>query len=276
MKIAFFYECGKIKEVGAGHKYRSISLATELRKRGHRVEMPENQNADGDQDVLVVDHVFSQKDLICSAKERGTKVVLVDGAEQDVGIVDESVSCFFNKKAKHTGIRYAVVPRCYAPARFDRSTNDTVFVSCGGFDAGNYTEMILNVLQKNNFKSVVTAGANNKSVVRKFNNAVLFEDDYYYDAMNQCGLAITNGGLTLFQALHFGMPIIAVPQYEYQKDNIDCVSHCCLPAKPNAEDIEEKLKWLESRDLRRSLGDIARGWVDGQGIDRVCDIIEGL
>ena len=110
MKIAFFYEYGKINEIGTGHKYRSREIGKMLEKNGHDVEYIEQKNIVPNKncDILVIDHVTSQAEMISNAKKIGTKVVLMDGCPDDIEAVDLSISSFANPKAQYRGIKYIV------------------------------------------------------------------------------------------------------------------------------------------------------------------------
>lgn len=278
MKITFFYEHGQIREIGTGHKYRSNNLARELRHRGHTTwTMEENPNYD-DADIVVIDHVFSQKQLIEEIKKKNKKVVLIDGAEEDVGLVDLSISACYNDKASYQGVRYLALPQTATWEKYrPYIKSKSVFVAMGGYDANNYAEMIIGVLRELGLNAVVAKSINHPDFSKTYSNAIMFEEEDYYTAMRECIIGVVNGGLTLFQGLYYGLPCVAVPQYEHQKNNIEYVQHCCLPAEPNAEDLKLKIKWFtDSEYFRESVSKLAQYCIDGKGIQRICALIEGL
>ena len=106
MKVNFFYESGEIDEIGTGHKYRSIEIANELKKRGHDTVFLSDERSD----VLIIDHMDSKIDLIKEAKKNKIKVVLIDGNEKDIDYVDLSISAFKNTRSQYRGIDYMVFP----------------------------------------------------------------------------------------------------------------------------------------------------------------------
>lgn len=262
MRIAFYYECGQIKEIGTGHYYRCKILAEELNRRGHQVV-----SVDEECDVAVVDHMFSQAKLIEQLKRQGTKVVLIDGAQEDAPLVDASISACINAAAKFSGLEYLVISPP-GKHRYDSFSSDQVFVSMGGFDYNEYSSHAVQLIKELGLKALVTKNINHFGI----GEARGFEGSDFYLAMKECKIAITNGGLTMFQCLCFGIPTIAVAQYEHQKQNISLVSSICFSA--DIDGVKEQIQALESKDLR-AISLASRKVIDGKGYSRVCDIIEG-
>lgn len=232
MNIAFFYEYGNIDEIGFGHKYRSEAISDELARRGHNVFFYDGcANAD----VLVIDHMFSQEELILKNKDK--KIVLIDGAEEDTDLVDLSISAFVNKKSKYTGIEYIAFPmhpKTTSYCMYREGT--TVFVGLGGYDRNNYVRVVIDALEYLKLDYIIAPSINHDNL----NDLVSFpdniwHDDNYFEAMKFCAMAITNGGLTMFQALHYGMPTVAIPQYDHQKYIINNISGLCLSSTPIVE-----------------------------------------
>jgi len=277
MKIAFYYECGKIPEIGMGHKYRSHEIGNELIRRGHKVEYTSNDVVKNGWDVLIIDHISSQKSIIDRAKASGAKVVLIDGAQEDVPLVDISISAFVNEESHYKGEKFLVFPANAWNRYSPRTKSKTIFVAVGGFDAGNIAEFILETLEEMGLNAIVAKSINHPDFKEKFGRVGIFEEDNYYDAMSECVLSITNGGLTFFQSLFYGMPTIPIPQYEHQKINIGYLEHCCLPVKKDTEDLKTKVGWLmENEYYRESLSRLSRFHVDGKGAKRICNLIEEL
>lgn len=276
MKIALFCEYGKKREIGTGHLHRLKGLERVLKSRSHEIVWiaPEGV-VDKTANVLVIDHVFSQQSIIAQAKDFGLKVVLMDGSEEDVPMVDISISPAYNKLANYTGTKYFVLPYSSEDRyKLDIKSN-SVFVGMGGYDANNYAPRICEVLGGFGLNAIVAKSINNSDDVSCIKNAVMFEEYNYYDAMRECIFAITNGGLTLAQALHFGMPTICVPQYEHQRRNAELFPEGCLLS--DIDSLSENIELLVSSSYRReSLSRFGQHYVDGKGLDRVCSLIELL
>jgi len=277
VRVAFYYECGEIREVGTGHRYRSREIGSVLEQNNHIVEYIENDNRLPNVDILVVDHINSCHDIITNAKACGIKVVLIDGHQDDVSLVDVSVSAVVNTKAQYYGIDYLVFPTTELQDRYEYKGNNTVFVGMGGFDANNIVELVLPILNDMGYSTIVAKSINHDNIIDKFNNVEVFKDKDFFNAMRRCDMAITNGGLTFFQSLYYGLPTIGIPQYEHQKDNIDSVGECCITAKQSANDIAEKITLMgNDKKYMQSLSSLSSNLIDGNGVNRICDIIGGL
>ena len=277
MNIAFFYEHGQVPEIGTGHKYRCINLMKMLSKRGHSIcEMSDLSEVD----VLVVDHAFSQKDIMIKARNLGIKVVLLDGVPGDISFSDISISAFYNSAAEHRGPEHIIIPiPKYSWNRYgEGQDSDTVFVGMGGFDANNIAESVIGVLADMGISALVAKSINHHDFDKRFSNVKSFTESNYYTAFKKCKVSITNGGLTLFQALHYGIPTIAIPQYEHQERNISYVDHCCDSInQDNMNDLSCKVETLlSSSQYREAVSDLSQKIIDGHGARRACDMIEGL
>lgn len=275
MEISFYCERGQKPEIGTGHYWRSKAIVKELIKRGHKTSFIEDDVIMNGPDIMVIDHIHSKKDVISRAKASGMKVVLIDGHPDDVKLADTSISAVVNPAATHTGIDYMAFSNTterYNP----RKKGKTVFVSMGGFDANNLAELVLRALQDTGLYAVVTKSNNHPDFTKKFKHVVIFDEENYYNAMNECIIGIVNGGLTLFQTLHYGLPCIAIPQYEHQSKNIAAVpSGCLIKSEPVEHMIREKVRWLMRSEYRREVMSVfAQDKVDGLGVSRICDIIE--
>lgn len=278
MQVTFFCEHGQKREIGTGHLYRSMAIAENLRSLGHKVDFMEEGILMNTTDVLVIDHIYSQTKLIERAQHAGIKVVLIDGAEEDAVMADASISAFGNASAQFQGLKYMAFPVCHRTERYNVNRKvDSVFVGMGGFDANNLAEPILEILDKLELNVVVAKSINHKDFSKKFGRVKMFQEDNFYNAMHECIIGITNGGLTLFQALHYGLPCIAIPQYDRQKININGVEQYCKTIGNDLAGLEEEIKTLVSNEYQReSLSLSGQFHVDGKGISRICSIIESV
>ena len=270
MKISFFYEYGEIDGIGTGHKYRSLEVAKHL--SAHDVNYV--SSVPKECDIFVIDHMGSQEDIIVEAKQKGQKVFLIDGSEDDVCLVDRSVSAILNKKAEYRGIEYVAFPVDNFAERYILSDRRTkVFVGMGGFDKNKYTKVVVDVLLNIGADIIVADSINHNEI----SGVEVFGGKNYFDAMSDCIMGVTNGGLTLFQSIYYGLPCVSIPQYEHQKENIKYVDNMCIMAEPNKEDLTKKIKkMLSCAELRKKISDVGKNSIDGLGAFRVAKLIEGL
>ena len=278
MKIGLYYEYGKTKEIGTGHKYRAIELTKELNRKGHKVEHTNEDVVMTHWDMLIIDHIDSKKDMIARAKNAKIKTVLIDGDASDVEDVDLSISAFFNPRSQYKGVKYMIFPTDISWSHYNPyNKNTSVFVAMGGFDYNNYTQAILDILNELQINAVVAHSINHPDFRQTYKRVAIYDGDNYYDVMNECKMAITNGGLSLFMCLKYGMPTIAVPQYDHQQRNIDGIDMCCVPAKMDIPDLKEKIQYLWGNEYyRQSLSVLSQYFVDGKATKRVCELINGI
>jgi spore coat polysaccharide biosynthesis predicted glycosyltransferase SpsG len=258
MKIAF--KCnGKIT-------YRCKLLGYELKKRGHKLVEDQGQ-------LLIVDHELPQHQTLAECKSAGIKTVLLDGSEEEVESADLSISPLQNSKAQHTGYAFIVVPpirglRNYSP----RTKSRTIYVSVGETDRYSYAQIAINAAEELGLKALVVKSDNHKNLAQ-FKHVGTFAENDYYSAMSECIIAVTNGGLSMFQCLHYGIPTIPLPQNDKQKRNINFMDVCCVPSPAN--EIAQQIRWLvDGENYRESLSVLSQHFVSGTGINKTCDLIE--
>lgn len=276
MNIGFVCESGEIPEIGTGHYYRSKYIINALNARKHNAFFLDKTKKYKELDVLVVDDLRSQRDFIIYAKNtyKNTKIVLIDGVETDLDVADVSVSAFFNKKSCYRGIKYMVFNPCFDKT-YKNGPSNHVFVGVGGFDANMLVENIIKALDLCGLQAYVAKSINHEDVCEKFNNAKFFVSEDYYSLMDGCLFGIVNGGLTMYQALHFGLPCIAIPQYDHQKENIHSVKSCCICSDSSIKSLQRLILVLKHNSAYRSmLSEQSKLIVDGKSLSRVCDIIE--
>lgn len=271
MRISFWYEYGGIEEIGTGHKYRSHLLGSILKERGHKVHYIEGDAMTIGEDIIVIDHMFPSQDVVNRAKRAARYVIAIDG----VCNADTTISACVNPDADYTGIKYMAFPTRNSADKYCGVDSRDVFVGMGGYDHNNYAEFVSEILGRVGYNAVVAKSINHNNVGKGRANVRMFCEDNYYDAMDGCVAAITNGGLTLYQALYYGMPTVAIPQYGHQRDNIDAVSECCVAPTSDSSSIEHCLRLvLKNKHMREDLSRCAQKRVDGLGAERICNIIE--
>jgi len=275
MYIAFWYECGEIEKIGMGHRYRSMAIAKELEERGHKTICIENSMViPKGPDVIVIDHISPALNVAAIAKSKGIKkAVVIDGQDSDA---DVHISAFCNYKAEYKGKEYISFPTHKCTTRYDINTKSKcVFVSVGGYDKNNHARKILEYLEHKELDAIVAKSINHVGLEEEFPRATMFAEDNYYKAMAKCVISITNGGLSMFQSLFYGMPTIAIHQYSHQGTNIQASKRFCLWSNIGmvSNDID---KLVASYKDRESLSEAAQKFVDGKGIERICDIIETI
>lgn len=273
MRVSFWYEYGRIYNIGTGHKYRSRLLGGILEKRGHKIKYIEDDVIMKGEDVIVLDHMDPPEDVVNRSRKACNTLVVIDGVCDEADI---SISAFQNKNADYQGIDYIAFAVYPHTTKYDsRKKSKDIFVGMGGYDANEYAERVANILKDIGLNAIIAKSINHDDISERLTNVCMFEEDNYYDTMHECLAAITNGGLTMFQALHYGMPVVAVPQYNHQKTNIDAVSGYCIASGTDDASIKDNINMVVHDEYRREwMSRFAQYYVDGKGAERVCNIIE--
>jgi UDP-2,4-diacetamido-2,4,6-trideoxy-beta-L-altropyranose hydrolase len=98
--------------------------------------------------------------------------------------------------------------------------------------------------------------------------------DSLRELMLEADLAVTGGGMTLYECLATSVPVVGVCLADNQRPNIDELGRAglILKGEPSLEGAIERLAGDPA--LRRSMSARGRRTVDGRGTERVADAIE--
>ncbi|MDD5091099.1 MAG: hypothetical protein PHQ23_09290, partial [Candidatus Wallbacteria bacterium] len=96
------------------------------------------------------------------------------------------------------------------------------------------------------------------------------------ELLAQCELFITAAGLSMYEAMYLGKPLIAFALVDHQHRNINhaLASGSILKVLDRIADIEQfisMLAWFESPDKVSSMVRTNRQTIDGYGLKRVCN-----
>lgn len=116
---------------------------------------------------------------------------------------------------------------------------------------------------------------------KKLNYVILEDTTEPWDVFCQMDLAITGGGMTLFELLCLGVPCITLTGERKELETIDAITSMGLvcnfgfynPKRKNQ--INEYIqKIANNHEYRKSLSEQSRKIIDGRGCERVVQIIE--
>ncbi len=193
----------------------------------------------------------------------------------------------------YTGTPYMILSPAYGilheRPKIIRKEIETVFVSLGGGDSGRYFFEILEGLRLSG-KGINVVGVRGFSswgqddLERLKWHPIRFrwamESEFIPDLLFGSDLAITAGGITAFEALCAGTPLLAVSHDAFQEITIEKlrVANACIDLgrgdllKPS--EIPPILKIVEEdRSERERMSQRGRMMVDGRGAERVVEII---
>lgn len=192
----------------------------------------------------------------------------------------------------YAGEKYYIAPKIfmfYEPININDSVK-RVFISFGGADPQNYTDRMLSMICKpeyRNFEFVVVLGRAKKNIqslmeYNKFDNISVFYDvSNMPELMASCDIGITSRGRTGYELAILGIPSISMAQNQREeKHGFVCNENgfTYLGLNPEDEIIESNLKMYLSlsKRSRKKFHDMLIGHDLRNGRKNVMNIINGL
>jgi spore coat polysaccharide biosynthesis predicted glycosyltransferase SpsG len=183
------------------------------------------------------------------------------------------------------GPRYALVRREFldfpvSPHIPDRARN--LLISMGGSDPQNMTLSTLQSLRSVDqlqIRVIVGASNPNRDSVRQtaatFGNIeVLTSSDDMPIQMSWADMAIVAPGVTVYELLYMGVPVVCWPRHEDDARVVDELARMgaavFVSTQASAKEFAQAVSQLAAdRDKRRQMSDAGRELVDGKGAERV-------
>ena len=180
--------------------------------------------------VVLLDNLGRSGEAIGQLRSLGLIVISIDDPDNPARS-DLSINpAFWGCGATVEGFRYTILTSMNGAAVTlfkPRLERNLIVASFGGFDPGGFLEMFL--------EAWATIGAGNEAVVAVSSthsglasltkraaqtpNLTLRIDAPLLELLPMARLAVTNGGTTMLMAASQGAPVLAVSQYDHQRDN---------------------------------------------------------
>jgi spore coat polysaccharide biosynthesis predicted glycosyltransferase SpsG len=306
MKIAFICNGGNIPEIGMGHFSRCTRMADMLVKGGHHVcfivskesALPDTRHAtyqtdDCDsalsslprRDVIFVDMLDTTPEFMKMLKKRCRKLITIENSKGG-HVADLVITGMLGKI--DGGNEYVIVhPRLNCKKKQIRRRCKRIFVSFGGYDHLDLTlktadafryigRMEVNFVVGKNYEKTKELADTLRNCDLKFK--IHKRPASYHEILRNSDLAITNCGLTMFDAMACGIPTLAIAQYDHQREIVkhytDAVCFLGKGDKVRAGDIITTLyTLLVDYEGRKRMSERAQEYVDGKGLKRVVKLI---
>jgi spore coat polysaccharide biosynthesis predicted glycosyltransferase SpsG len=277
-------------EFGYGH--------AQIKKQGHDLcLLPPDQYHDAlrelvsreDPDFVICDLYEYEEEELKILKASGAPLMTFDHVGSHRQCSDYPINAVVPRpRARYEGLDYIVIsPPDIRPFR---QTPEKLFVCFGGFDYGDLTFKVASALVEldvsQHVSVVVTSLYPHVSRLRELaantpvRVAVHEQPDNFARLLSECDIACVSGGLTMFQTLSIGVSVVAISQYEHQRQTIEDFKPFGAYVDAGAGDrfdghrFKEVLAGLVSNAAqRRELGDNARRMVDGRGLERVVRLV---
>jgi spore coat polysaccharide biosynthesis predicted glycosyltransferase SpsG/GNAT superfamily N-acetyltransferase len=247
-------------------------------------------------DVFVLDRLDSEIPYVKSLKDTGVFVFTMEdhgsGADS-ADVVINVINAFQwdrNGKTPYTGPSYMVLPPVEPSSRTYKDRAETIFLSFGGYDHLDLTTKTLKALkdldQSLRIIVVMRRGSPNSGRVEEFIREevpgveIFFDVKVMSELIREADLALVCGGLTLFEAMLFGLPSIVIAQYDHQLKTAEGAASrkAALNLGKGDEVCEETIReavmgLIPDREMRERLGRKAQTCVNGNGLKQVADLL---
>lgn len=188
--------------------------------------------------LIIIDRLETTEGLIKGLRSKGTKVVTFDDYGEGRVFADLAISAIFDDVIEtdnlFSGYEYLVLSReAYVPTPVKPELRNIV-ATFGGHDARDLCQFFLENLKKLTVASRVNIvlGSCNEAILSKHTDYVAnnqLEDQVeffvrpsnYHEIIANADMAVTSGGLSIFEFAAYGVPSIGLPQYKHQLRTIE-------------------------------------------------------
>jgi len=243
-------------------------------------------------DIFVMDKLDSDAGFMKMARERCRVLVSFDDLGEGARLADIVVNGIVGDgRAAYAGPKYVITPPEIGSSlkKVNKECKD-IFVTFGGYDHLNLTLKTARALERldpakevhiivgNAYPFWEDLNAFLKGAKRQFHVHRTPKD--YAALLMGSDLAITSGGLSLFEAMAAGVPALVLAQYEHQAitakkfEKEGATEFLGMGDKASGNEIMEAVaKLAYDHDARLRMSRRAQGVVDGDGLPRVADLV---
>lgn len=243
-------------------------------------------------DIFVRDRLNSSAELMNLVKHTGIILITIDDLGEGAEFADITINpILHNGKALYEGYQYLVLPGVPDAEwnRIGNSQNPKVFAFFGGYDYLDITQQFLRCIQQSKdvveYHIVVGDLYDKIDLLREMSsnneNINIYQSpEDFSTILKSCDLAVVSGGLTLFQAVAYGIPSMVISQYKHQLDNAEklqnygAAQNLGLFKLVDFSNLVQKIKALiVDEDKRKEMSNKGRYLIDGLGTREVSSII---
>ena len=236
-------------------------------------------------DFIIFDKFNVEEELAAKAKRYGS-VVLFDSTtanEHADLIINAMVRCKGNNC--YHGTKYLILRREFSEfwkmRKVIREDVKRVLLMFGGSDPSNFTVKVLKIMEDFDVTAVVGPGYAYLDELEKIADErgarIVISPKNVAKLMFESDLAITSLGLTMFESMCVGTPVLAICQNDTQrwlKSQMPFLKF--VLSEFDESKIRRMLEILSDRSVRENLSSFGRSLCDGMGLFRVVNIIRRL
>ena len=271
-KVLFRCDAADIPEIGTGHIFRCLTIASSLKKKfnlknndiafliksngkfkkgikilnlynykvikikKNKLKLNSFEEAKyltkNPSNLLIIDRLGkTNMNFFKNIKNSFKKKIIIDDSSQIRKYFDLSINPLINNVKKfnnsYVGFKHLILPSF----SFKRSINikkNNIFLFFGGYDKGNFTAKVMKALNKFPIKLNLFVHKTLKEKVKNnstTNNVFYYSHLDYLKTLKSSNIAITAGGMGLFDSILFNKKIICIPQYKHQEINAKKISN---------------------------------------------------
>ncbi|WP_338652594.1 hypothetical protein [Lysinibacillus sp. Y5S-8] len=244
--------------------------------------------------IFVIDIPVAPLALVYFYRERREKVISINDQyaldiEPSIYINgDNSKNYIFNNTRKYAGAEYQIIRndlKTYRPLIYPTLHQiRNIGIMFGGSDPGLLTEKFINELQGNDyygftFHIFLGSGiSKNRKLSLKSKtlfNVIYIDNKLVADFFNEIDVLITMGGITSYEAMYVGVPVLSI-EWKYMGQYVSYLGSLGLLVNLgdfNDETLTKLVHALSNLENINRIGQYAFETINGYGLNKVCSII---
>ena len=247
--------------------------------------------------MFIMDRLETSEDLIKGLCSEGSKVVTFDDYGEGRLFADLAISAIFDDVTKtenlFSGYEYLVLSEGLYEPKPVKTKLSNIVATFGGHDARDLCQFFLENLKNLSFACHVNIvlGSCDDSTLLKYTNYVLSNELQdrveffirpinYHEIISNADIAVTSGGLSIFEFAAYGVPSIGLPQYKHQLRTIEklrneSISFLGSDGMRLSSDVFKDSfdKLANNFDCRKKMAINARKKVDGGGVNKITKLL---
>ena len=287
------YDLGEKYLAESGYEYQVFTNNELEANSSSELNILKNSNAI----LIVMDRLETTDDLIKGVSSSGKKIITFDDYGSGRVFADLAISAIFDDVCAFDnlvrGYEYLVLSKSsYRPLPIKKDVAKIV-ATFGGHDARNLcqfflenssgipdscsVDIILGTCEEPLIQAYIQY-IESKQLGHRFKLHVFPES--YHKIIANADLAITSGGLSIFEFAAYGVPTIGLPQYEHQLKTIKNLRDAGISllgsdgmamSSENFRGSVDKL--IHDFNSRNAMSMSARKHIDGGGIDKIIKLL---
>ena len=245
-------------------------------------------------DIVIFDRFNTEKEVHQQLQSNNIKTISFEDRGSGLSNADLIINAIFDdmpkKRNTKLGFQYLILPKTKIEHIKEPSKDvKNISICMGGYDNRSLLKYIINNIphiDTINYRYIIGDEVVYKNFANENKSKNIFflhRPRNFHEIISDTDIAISAGGLTLFEYVSMGIPTIAIPQYEHQLANIDKLVKLKASLlgsnrlQLNATLLKDTLsKLIKNFDLRKELHQNAIDTIDRKGLKRVNKAITNL